>query len=145
MNPTVYEREDDGVSVLWDSARHMPVMPMDVFERRAARLEAIIPSEHQAIVHRRLTDGSDHEGVTAHPFDAGQLHVWELWAMEREGFTTRIPHVWVSPDGLANTLTNPQATLPLDEVAAEGFPILRQWMAGEEDHGLPYRFRLIRV
>lgn len=146
---TVYERVEDGVSILWDTRDDMPDIPRDDFERRCAALPTLVGEQDAMDMRERFQD-SDHDGPTANPYDASQLAIWETWVSNRpeRGWPGRTVGLWVSPDGLANmTLTDDDDT-PLaalaDVARDEDQPVLRVWSLPEPG-ALPYRMRLLRV
>ncbi|MBT1161779.1 hypothetical protein [Bifidobacterium sp. SO1] len=149
MTLTPYEDYDDAlhVHVLWDSAKHMPDMPRGEYERRCARLAALMPAGIRPMVEHRLIADADHAGDMASPYDAGQLHMWELYRIEARGSNAMIAGMdaWVGDDGIPAIIAAPDEDLamPAGEAAKTGWPALRVWVRGDEDP-LPYRMLLIR-
>lgn len=138
-----YAADAYGVRVLWDSSRHLPRdISMREFEERARRLEAVAPEPWRREIHARLTQGADHDGPAAHPFDASQLHAWELFVLERDGYDMHgARDAWTSADGIVNTVVPPTAS---DLTGLTGLaPIIRVWFADDPRDGLPYRFILV--
>lgn len=149
MTMTPYEDYDDrlGVHVLWDSSRHMPDMPLPEYERRCARLIALMPAGLRPMIESRLIADADHSGDAASPYDAGQLHMWELYRLEAQGANAMIPGLdaWVGDDGIPAIIlgSDEDPAEPARNALAAGWPLLRVWMRGDDDP-LPYRMLLIR-
>lgn len=136
------------VHVIWDTKDQLPDMGRSEYERRAARLAGIMPISVRPLVEQRLTDDADHQGEHANPYDAGQLHMWELYRIEAVGANARIPGVvdaWVGDDGIPAIMIDSVQDLSAYAMASEhaGWPVLRVWLQGEEDM-LPFRMLLIR-
>ena len=143
--PTHFDRSEYGVTVTWDTSRCMPVrMSMEEYARRAARVPDLYRDpEHRAFVEAK-TNHPEALGPFVHDFDAGTLHVLELWGMEgeremRDG-ADPLTRLWTSSDGVANVVVDSRTDDLTD--AAMLADVVRVWFKFDHEP-VPYRFLLI--
>lgn len=147
---TLYEKQVDGLPVLWDSTEDAPAeCGADAYESvwRAALELAADRDENAAIRDRRSKSDEPYDDGSTNPYDRTVAFLYAQWELASKGGRRLLdvcPTAWVGIDGVPNLpVPSTDSAKPLLPVLArDGWPVVRIWLM---DGAVPFRMLLTRT